>query len=92
MRTIAVGEDASGKPYVASSNGLDAGQRAMAQELGLTIVKSAAGRHAEENLLDSVPDLIRVGTDKRYPCGSAEHNCLQQLRDRGIIIDNDYHT
>ena len=43
---------------------------------------------SEENLMDAVPDLERVGTAKRSPCGSDEHNCFDQLSERGIEIDN----
>ena len=39
--------------------------------------------------LRDVPDLRRVGTSVRDPCGPDEHNCRQQLLDRGVEIEND---
>ncbi len=88
QRVIAVGMDAEGKLFAASSNGFDRGQKAMADALGIKAVPSKAGHHAEENLLREVSDLKAVGTSKRWPCGPTEHNCAQQLIDRGVILDN----
>lgn len=87
-RTIAVGEDADGALFAGSSNGFDSGQRAAAARLGVTCVSCRAGSHAEENLIREVPNLRRVGTSSRSPCGAGEHNCAGQLRDRGIQIEN----
>ncbi|HEU4551294.1 MAG TPA: RHS repeat-associated core domain-containing protein [Chitinophaga sp.] len=95
LRTVAVGEDSSGKLFAASSNGLDAGQRAKALELGITPLNSSTvmvdgkNLHAEEVLLKEVDDLKAVGTWKRAPCGPDEHNCLQQLIDKGVKIECD---
>ncbi|WP_217602150.1 RHS repeat-associated core domain-containing protein [Chitinophaga sp. GbtcB8] len=95
LRTVAVGQDADGKLFAASSNGLDAGQRAKAIELGVTPLNSSTvmvdgkNLHAEEVLLKEVDDLKAVGTWKRAPCGADEHNCLQQLIDKGVKIECD---
>jgi hypothetical protein len=88
-RTIAVGEDAQGNLFAGSSNGFDKGMKSKAAELGVMPVRSDSNLHAEEDLLREVPDLTRVGTSKRTPCGPSEHNCEAQLRARGIDIDND---
>lgn len=87
-RTIAVGEDATGKLYAGSSNGFDAGMRAVCDRLGISRVPSRLGCHAEEDLLRAIPGLKRIGTSKSAPCGPAGHNCASQLRDRGVEIDN----
>ena len=93
LRTVAVGRNAQGQLFAASSNGLDAGQRAKALELGITPLNSSTvfvdgkNLHAEEVLLKEVDDLAAVGTWKRAPCGPDEHNCLQQLIDRNIKIE-----
>ncbi|MGI9303951.1 MAG: polymorphic toxin-type HINT domain-containing protein, partial [Gammaproteobacteria bacterium] len=84
QRVVAVGEDASGNLFAGSSKFFDKGQRAAADALGIKRVPSRKGNHAEENLLDAVPDLRRVGTDKLDPCP----NCLRQLIERGVKIDN----
>jgi len=87
-RTIAVGEDANGNLHAGSSNGFDRGQREAADNLGVSRVPSRKGNHAEENLMDAVPDLKRVGTSKRNPCGPSEKNCAGQLKEKGIEVDN----
>jgi hypothetical protein len=87
-RTIAVGEDAAGNLHVGSSNGLDRGMREAADRLGVNQVPSRPGLHAEEELMEAIDDLKRVGTSKRLPCGPGEHNCAQQLLDRGIEVTN----
>jgi hypothetical protein len=87
-RTIAVGQDAAGSLFVASSNRLDSGMRAVAQRLGVKEIPSVIGKHAEEVLMEGVPDLVRIGTSKRLPCGLGEHNCLEQLISKGIEITN----
>ncbi|MDS4028672.1 MAG: RHS repeat-associated core domain-containing protein [Candidatus Contendobacter sp.] len=87
-RTIAVGEDAAGNLHVGSSNGLDRGMREAAEQLGVKQVPSQPGLHAEEELMDAISDLRRVGTSRRSPCGPGEHNCAQQLLDRGIEVTN----
>jgi RHS repeat-associated protein len=93
LRTVAVGEDSSGNLFAASSNGLDAGQQAKALELGVTPLNSSTvyidkkNLHAEEVLMRNIDDLEAVGTWKRNPCGETEHNCLKQLRDKGIKIE-----
>ena len=89
QRTIAVGEDGSGALHAGSSNGFDAGQRAALQRHGVNRVPGSGALHAEEELLRGVPDLRRVGTSVRDPCGPTEHNCRQQLLDRGVEIEND---
>ena len=83
QRVIAVGEDAKGRIFAGSSGGFDKGQRAAANALGIQRVPTRAGRHAEENLLDAVLDLRRVGTDALEPCP----RCLPQLIERGVKID-----
>lgn len=87
-RTIAVGEDASGGLHAGSSNGFDAGQRAAADRLGVRRVPSHRGTHAEEDLLREVPDLRRVGTSRRAPCGPGEHDCAGQLQHADVEVDN----
>jgi hypothetical protein len=89
QRTIAVAVTKDGKMYAGSSNGFDRGQREMAEMLGIECVSCKKGAHAEENLLREVDDMERVGTSERAPCGPGEHNCLGQLEERGIEIDND---
>ncbi len=88
QRTVAVGQDETGNLTAGSSNGFDAGQREMADSLGIRRVPSLADQHAEENLLSdnngSLWPLRRVGTDARTPCGLEEHNCAGQLDDLGI--------
>jgi hypothetical protein len=88
MRTIAVGEDSAGNLYVGSSNGLDRGMQEAAKSLNVSRVPDRPGLHAEEELLQAVPDLRRVGTFRRTPCGGAEHDCTQQLLDRGVEVTN----
>jgi hypothetical protein len=87
MRTIAVGMASTGKLFAASSRGFDPGQLAAANELEIEPVPGVRGLHAEENLLNSVPDLSRIGTSLRSPCGPEEHNCLQQLMDNGVEVE-----
>lgn len=88
MRTIAVGMDAAGGLHAGSSNAFDAGQKAMADKMGITMVKTAKNKHAEENLIACVPGLKSVGTSKRDPCGPDEHDCASQLKEAGINVDN----
>lgn len=88
QRTIAVGQDGGRQLHAASSNGFDAGQRAAADRLGVNRVRHRRGEHAEEDLLREIPDLKRVGTSKRAPCGPSEKNCAQQLKDAGVEVDN----
>ncbi|GAB3172620.1 hypothetical protein GCM10027059_42390 [Myceligenerans halotolerans] len=73
--------------YAGNSNGFDTGQKAALDRLGITRVRSREGFHAEEELLEEVPDLVRVGTYKRFPCGPDEHNCALQLAERGVKVD-----
>lgn len=87
-RTIAVGQDAQGNLHVGSSSGLDAGQTAAAERLGVNQVPSRPGLHAEEELLEGVRDLRSVGTSRRLPCGPGEHNCAGQLLERGVTVTN----
>lgn len=70
-----------------SSNGFDAGQRAALAALGIMRVPGSAALHAEEELLRAVPDLQRVGTSVRPPCGPDEHDCLRQLNEAGVGIE-----
>ncbi|MEV5831528.1 RHS repeat-associated core domain-containing protein [Spirillospora sp. NPDC052242] len=86
MRTIAVAQTIDGTLYAGSSNGFDKGMRAKAKELGINLVPTSRGKHAEENLLKWInPNTImRVGTYKRAPCGPKEHNCSAQLRGHKI--------
>ena len=88
QRTIAVGQDASGNLYAGSSNGFDAGQREMAEKLGIQRVPTSKNKHAEENLMRCVTNLKSVGTNKRDPCGPSEHDCAGQLKAAGIDVDN----
>jgi RHS repeat-associated protein len=93
LRTVAVGEDSMRNLYAASSNGLDAGQQAKALELGVTPLNTSTmhidgqNLHAEEVLLHNVDNLEAVGTWKRTPCGEVEHNCAQQLSNRGVKVE-----
>lgn len=87
QRVIAVGEDGAGGLHAGSSNGFDAGQRAQLEALGITRVPGSGSLHAEEELIRGVTGLKRVGTSKRDPCGPAEHNCAQQLAERGIEVE-----
>ncbi|MEV6964417.1 LamG-like jellyroll fold domain-containing protein [Hamadaea sp. NPDC051192] len=88
QRTIGVGQDSAGNLTAGSSNGFDAGQRAMTDKLGIRRVPSLADQHAEENLASdnagSLWPLERVGTDARSPCGPDEHNCAGLLDRLGI--------
>ncbi|EEF78359.1 RHS repeat-associated core domain-containing protein, partial [Phocaeicola coprophilus] len=92
-RTVAVGQDATGGLFAASSNGLDPGQVAKCQELGVTPLNTSTvhvngqNLHAEEVLLKNVENLKTVATWKRMPCGPGEHNCMQQLKDLGIKVE-----
>lgn len=88
QRTIAVGQDESGNLLAGSSNGFDAGQREMADKLGIRRVPTSKGLHAEENLMKCVTGLKSVGTSKRDPCGPSEHDCAGQLNSSGIDVDN----
>lgn len=85
-RTIAVGQDDAGTLYAGSSNGFDAGQRAALEQLGIVRVPGSGGLHAEEELLREVPQLARVGTSVRVPCGPSEKNCMAQLLARGVQV------
>jgi hypothetical protein len=93
LRTVAVGQDSKGNLFAASSNGLDAGQQAKALELGMTPLNTSTVQvdgktlHAEEVLLHNIDDLESVGTWKRIPCGTTEHNCAKQLSDKGIKVE-----
>lgn len=92
-RTVSVGQDATGGLFAASSNGLDPGQVAKCQELGVTPLNTSTihvngkNLHAEEVLLKNVDNLEAVATWKRMPCGLSEHNCMQQLTDAGIKVE-----
>jgi len=87
QRVIAVGSDGSGGLHAGSSNGFDAGQRAALERLGINRVPGSAKLHAEEELLRALDDLKKVGTSKRMPCGPSEHDCLRQLVERGVEIE-----
>jgi len=54
---------------------------------GVQCVPSKADQHAEENLLREVPDLKKVGTSKRAPCGPSEHDCARQLEEKGVEVE-----
>jgi len=86
-RTIAVGQDKAGKLFAGSSNGFDKGMRAALTRLGITRVPGSGKLHAEEELLRGVPNLKRVGTSVRAPCGPAENNCAQQLKDANVEVE-----
>ena len=91
LRTHAVAEDANGQLWVgASSGGFDSEQRQVAEGLGLNFVQTRGDNHAEENLMQQVPNIVRMGTS-RAPCppGPKTHGCAVQLQERGIIVD--YH-
>lgn len=87
-RTIAVGQDAAGNLSAGSSNGFDAGQRAMADSLNIRRAPNLFGKHAEENLISDYEGklwpLERVGTDPQGPCGPTWHDCAGQLGNLGI--------
>ncbi|GAA1999419.1 RHS repeat-associated core domain-containing protein [Catenulispora subtropica] len=87
MRTIAVAQARDGRLYVGSSNGFDAGMRAMAAQLDITVLPSSRGLHAEENILQWLsPEATNtVGTFSRSPCGPTEHDCAGQLLSFGIV-------
>lgn len=68
--------------------GMDKGQRAKAQEMGIEIVAPEKGLHAEETLLKNKPGMTDIGTSKRAPCGAGEHNCAGQLEAAGVKVDN----
>jgi hypothetical protein len=87
-RTIAVGIDAEGNLFAGSSNGFDRGQSAALSRLGISKVTGSSKLHAEEELLRGVPNLKRVGTSVRMPCGASEHNCALQMSDRGVEMEN----
>jgi hypothetical protein len=87
QRTIAVGVDSKGNLFAGSSSGFDKGQRAVLNELGITRVAGSGKLHAEEELMREVPDLWRIGTSVRMPCGPAEHNCALQLLLRGVVVE-----
>jgi len=93
LRVVAVGKDSKGNLFAASSNGLDFGQTQKAIELNIiplnssTVFVDGKNLHAEEVLMKEISDLKEVGTYKRTPCGIDEHNCLGQLKDKGIKID-----
>jgi RHS repeat-associated protein len=85
MRTIAVAQASDGTLYAGSSNGFDAGMKAMAKQLGVNLVPTSRGLHAEENLLKWLQgNFDRVGTYARTPCGPDEHDCAGQLAAVGI--------
>lgn len=95
-RVIAVGVDGDGHLWAGSSNGFDPGQRAALSRLGITRVPGSSYLHAEEELLPQaaatrglpgVPNLRRIGTSVRYPCGPLEHDCLGQLTNAGVGIE-----
>ncbi|MEN7551947.1 RHS repeat-associated core domain-containing protein [Rapidithrix thailandica] len=95
LRTVAVGQFSNGNLYSSSSNGLDKGQVAKSKELGITSLNTSTvhvdgqNLHAEEVLMHKIPDMEAVGTYKRLPCGPDEHDCLGQLKRKGIKIDCD---
>ena len=90
QRTIAVGVDHEGRLFAGSSSGFDRGQRAALERLGIHRVPGSGAMHAEEELLQSVPGLRRVGTSVRAPCGPTEHNCRLQLLQRRVELENDH--
>jgi hypothetical protein len=87
-RVIAVGQDEGGNLVAGSSNGFDAGQRAMADSLGIRTVTNHLGQHAEEDLISdnegSLWPLKRVGADPQAPCGIDRNDCAGQLGRLGI--------
>jgi hypothetical protein len=56
--------------------------------MGLTVVPSPKGNHAEENLMKAHDDLTSIGTSVRHPCGASEHNCAGQMAEQGIQNNN----
>jgi hypothetical protein len=61
------------------------GMQAMAKQLGVNLVPTSRGLHAEENLLKWLQaNFERVGTYARTPCGPGEHDCAGQLAAVGI--------
>jgi len=79
--------DSEGGLFAGSSNGFDAGQRAALERLGITRVPGSGALHAEEELLQGVPGLGRVGTSGRSPCALDKHNCAQQLFGAGVQVE-----
>jgi len=88
QRTIAVGIDSDETLFAGSSNGFDAGQRAALERLGIQRVPGSANLHAEEELLRGVPNLERVGTSVRAPCGPDENDCASKLARAGVEVDS----
>jgi hypothetical protein len=91
-RVIAVGVDSKGKLWAGSSNNFDKGMREAAKRLGIEMVKTLDEHHAEENLMEAVPDLRAVGTSPQEPCPGGpkpkQHDCNAQLEAKGIFVDN----
>jgi hypothetical protein len=82
-----VGADANGQRYAGSSNGFDKGQNKAADAAGVIRVPSKKGNYAQENLVQQDPDLKKVGTWKRVPWGSSEHDCAGQLSKVGVQVE-----
>lgn len=87
QRAIAVGMDSQGNLFAGSSNGFDAGQRAVLEWLGIERVPGYGMLHAEEELMMQVPDLERIGVSGPPICGPESHNCMGQLAKLGVQIE-----
>jgi hypothetical protein len=85
QRTIAVAQAPDGSLYAGSSYGFDAGQKAMAQLLGINLIPTDRRLHAEENLIKFLKgNFCTVGTYQQAPCGPDRHDCAGQLTRLGI--------
>jgi hypothetical protein len=87
QRAITVGMDSGGNLFAGSSNGFDAGQRAVLARFGIERVPGNGMLHAEEELMMQIPDLQRIGVSGPPICGPESHNCLGQLTRLGVQID-----
>jgi hypothetical protein len=87
-RVIAVGQDEAGSLTAGSSNGFDIGMQTAADDLGIRIMPSINGQHAEEDLLldnrDTLWPLKRVASDNQGACGPESHDCAGQMDNLGI--------
>jgi hypothetical protein len=88
QRVIAVGQDEAGNLTAGSSRGFDMGMQTAADNLGIRIVPSIGGQHAEEDLLldneGTLWQLERVASDNQGACGPEGHDCAGQMDRLGI--------
>jgi len=87
-RVIAVGQDDAGNLTAGSSNRLDTGMQAAADNLGIRIVPNVNGMHAKEELMQdnqgTLWSLRRVASDNQGACGPESHDCAGQMDKLGI--------